>query len=102
MTDEPQFDSQEEFLGAMLLSGAANAILRDDEGELLIDWNEEVLKEKWPEVYKTYEEEAEAELHEEVIDLINSGMISVEPKIHEDGKIESMYSLTPKGAAYVE
>jgi DNA-binding HxlR family transcriptional regulator len=91
------WDTEEEFLGEMLTSGAAKGIFRDEEGELLISWDLPMLRALYPEVYDLMEQVH----HEEVADTLNSmvkdGLLEVEPIITPDGELDEQYNLTDLG-----
>jgi hypothetical protein len=91
------WENDAEFVWAMLDSGAAKAVLRDEDGELVFDWDHDVLEEKFPEVYSALQELIEEETQKTLDDLILKGFIEVQPVIGEDGEIKEDYELTDLG-----
>lgn len=98
MNDDGSWNSDEEFLGEMLTSGAAKGIVRDeDDGELMISWDIPMLIMLYPQVYEAMMQIHMEEVQETLNEMVSDGLLEVDPVIHPDGEIDETYSLTDLG-----
>lgn len=95
---EEYWDSEEEFIGEMLMSGAMDKAYHED-GELYFSWNEEVLKSKYPKVHETI---LNAQVEETLSGLVDKGLVDMAFEEREDGSIEAVYSLSDEGRRVAE
>lgn len=101
MPDEV-FQSDEEFLGRMILDGCIKKVAYDEEGGLMVEWNLDRLKELYPGVYERVWEAHLSEIDLVLSGLVDKGLVQMSFEEGEDGYIEAVYSLTEKGKEEVE
>lgn len=89
-----QWETEAEFIGEMLLCGAAVAATRDDEGELMIKWDLAYLRENLPEIYDAV---TKVVIEENMSVLVDKGLVDMSFREDESGQMEAIYSVNEKG-----
>lgn len=96
------YESEDAFLAAMDRDGCIREFAWDENGELMISWNMDVLREKHPDVADAIEEIHLEMVQESLSSMTDKGLLHMSFQENDDGEIEAVYSLTEEGERLAE
>jgi hypothetical protein len=99
---EHDWSGEYEFMGEMLMNGCIKGHAWDENGELLIEWDWPVMKEKYPAVHDALYEIHMEEVADSLNKMVDDGILEREPIVTPEGELDEVYSLTPEGKALAD
>lgn len=100
--EEPTDDELTELFQPYVDDGSANGIVRNEDGELVIEWNMRKLEILHPETYNMVIDSMMDEIGEALDSLVGQGLLHMDVQETPDGDLEPVYELSEKGKDFVE